>query len=78
MRITLKELEMKVNTLNEFTNNKFDFQLEQANGGIRLTRRAHSVDVTPRTTKSEQWRLVQCLIQGVGIGRRLQKSLDSK
>jgi hypothetical protein len=52
-RTTDKELEAICSGLNIATDNRYDFSIGHAYGGVRLEAKRGSVDVSPRLTKGE-------------------------
>lgn len=70
MRITIKDLEMQVNRINELTNSPKDYYtLEAAYGGYKLASKHGSVDVTTgyRPKKDLYYEIV-AFIKGLEVG----------
>ena len=53
MRTTKAHLEGQIKVLNKMTEDKFQFDLDWAYGGVRVTRAKGRADVTSRETKTE-------------------------
>ena len=59
------QLDKLTDHLNKITNNEYDFQIEYVNGQPRLTRKAQSVDVSPRLSKSELFQWMHAFLDGM-------------
>lgn len=60
---------MLVERLNELSDNKYDYSLEYAYGGVLLAAKGGSVSITHRTSKKEQYYLIVAYIHGMEVGK---------
>jgi hypothetical protein len=64
-RTTNKDLETFVELLNKGTDNLYDFSIGHAYGGVRLERKAGSVDVSPRLSRGELYEWMSAFAAGL-------------
>jgi len=68
MRVSQRDLLYRIDHLNSITNNLFDFSLESAYGGYKLTSHKGSVDVLSAigyTSKKDLYYHIKSFIDGV-------------
>ena len=67
MRVTIKDLESKIESLNDATNDKYNFTLESCYGAYKLASHKGSVDVfsVGLVSKKELWYHIDTFINGL-------------
>ena len=74
MRITQKDLEDRVDSLNELFDHKLNFVMTYAYGDVRLGRMGGNglIDVLPRTNKPQQYALMYAIIEGMRLAKEVK------